>query len=43
LSLFFLGLGAGIVAGIVDVGSQWTSSLKNGVCQKEFWLNREQC
>lgn len=33
----------GIVAGIVDIGSGWTNSLKSGVCSSGFYLNREQC
>jgi chloride channel 3/4/5 len=31
------------VAGVVDIGSQWTSSLKSGFCYDGFWFNREQC
>jgi chloride channel 3/4/5 len=33
----------GIVAGVVDIGSGWTASLRSGVCPDAFWLNREQC
>jgi chloride channel 3/4/5 len=31
------------VAGVVDIGSGWTASLRAGVCRDAFWLNREQC
>ena len=41
--VLLIGIGSGIVAGVVDIGSQWTVNLKNGVCKDAFWLNREQC
>ena len=34
---------AGIVAGIVDIGSSFASSLRSGFCLQAFWLNIEQC
>ena len=43
LCVLMVSLGAGIVAGVVDIGSSWTTNLKSGVCKKAFWLNREQC
>ncbi len=38
-----MGLGSAITAGVVDIGSQWATNLKSGVCKNAFWLNREQC
>lgn len=28
---------------MVDIGVSWLSSLKEGVCRDQFWLNQEQC
>ncbi|VDN96011.1 unnamed protein product [Rodentolepis nana] len=33
----------GIFAVMVDIGVSWLSSLKEGVCRDQFWLNQEQC
>jgi chloride channel 3/4/5 len=41
--VLLVGLGAGIVAGFVDIASGFMSSLKVGICSKAFWLGREQC
>jgi hypothetical protein len=41
--VLLVGMSAGIVAGVVDIGSGWTYNLKTGVCRSAFWLNRDQC
>lgn len=41
--VFLVAICAGISAGFVDVGVQWMSNLRGGVCKDAFWLNKEQC
>nr|CDS26276.2 H(+):Cl() exchange transporter 4 [Hymenolepis microstoma] len=33
----------GIFAVMIDIGVSWLSSLKEGICRDQFWLNQEQC
>ncbi|VDN04505.1 unnamed protein product [Thelazia callipaeda] len=41
--VLMVGLAAGTVAGIIDIGARWMSDLKDGVCADRFWLDREHC
>lgn len=41
--VFLVGVAAGTVAGIVDIGEAWMKDLKEGICPQAFWLNKEQC
>lgn len=43
LCVSFVGLVAGYVAGIIDIGTGWLKDLKEGICPEAFYLNREQC
>ncbi|KZS08629.1 Chloride channel protein [Daphnia magna] len=43
MCLFLVGLVAGMVASIVDIGTTWMTDLKYGICPGAFWLDREQC
>ncbi|PAA61850.1 hypothetical protein BOX15_Mlig002140g1 [Macrostomum lignano] len=43
LCVGLIAIAAGLVAGIVDVGTAWMSDLREGICPGAFWLNREQC
>ncbi|XP_078601546.1 H(+)/Cl(-) exchange transporter 4-like isoform X1 [Branchiostoma floridae x Branchiostoma japonicum] len=43
LCVLFVGMAAGLFAGIVDIGASWMSDLKEGICPEAFWLNKEQC
>lgn len=43
MCLFLVGLVAGTVASIVDIGTTWMTDLKYGICPGAFWLDREQC
>ncbi|VDL94110.1 unnamed protein product [Schistocephalus solidus] len=43
LCVLLVGIAAGIVAAIIDIGSPWLSDLKEGICLDAFWFNRAQC
>ncbi|KAH8286162.1 hypothetical protein KR054_003538 [Drosophila jambulina] len=43
LCVLLVGIAAGCVAGMVDIGASWMSDLKHGICPPAFWFNREQC
>lgn len=43
LCVLLVGIAAGLVAGMVDIGASWMSDLKHGICPQAFWFNREQC
>ncbi|CAF0969969.1 unnamed protein product [Adineta ricciae] len=43
LCVLLVGLSAGVIAGVIDIGTNWISHLKHGICLNAFWLNREQC
>jgi len=43
LCVLLVGLSAGVIAAVIDIGTNWASHLKNGICLNAFWLNREQC
>ncbi|KAK2720092.1 H(+)/Cl(-) exchange transporter 5-like isoform X2 [Artemia franciscana] len=43
LCVLFVGLAAGTVASVVDIGTTWMTDLKYGICPEAFWLDEEQC
>ncbi|KAI1718411.1 voltage gated chloride channel domain-containing protein [Ditylenchus destructor] len=43
LCVLLVGLTAGAVAGVIDIGARWMSDLKDGICADRFWLDREHC
>lgn len=43
MCVLLVGLAAGCVAGVIDIGASWLSDLKLGICPQAFWLNQEQC
>jgi len=43
LIVFIVGVSAGFVAGVVDIGAEWMTDLREGVCMNQFWFNKEAC
>lgn len=43
LCVFLVGVFAGAVAGMIDIGTSWMSDLRFGICPEAFWFNQEQC
>jgi chloride channel 3/4/5 len=43
ICVLLVGLSSGLVAGVVDIGSNWMTHIKDGICVNAFWLNRAQC
>lgn len=43
ICVLLVGLSSGLVAGVVDIGSNWITHIKDGICVNAFWLNRAQC
>lgn len=43
LCVLFVGVTAGSLAGVIDIGASWMTDLKFGICPQAFWLNKEQC
>lgn len=43
LCVSLVGITAGAVAGVIDIGAGWMKDLKEGICHDVFYLNREQC
>ena len=41
--VLFIGIAAGLSAGIVDITTKWLSDLKLGICYESTFFNREQC
>uniref|UniRef100_A0A914EKK2 Chloride channel protein n=2 Tax=Acrobeloides nanus TaxID=290746 RepID=A0A914EKK2_9BILA len=41
--VLLVGITAGAIAGIIDIGARWMSDLKDGICADRFWLDREHC
>lgn len=38
-----IGMACGVAAGLIDIGAEWLSDLKEGICPRAFWLSRKQC
>ncbi|PAA72866.1 hypothetical protein BOX15_Mlig029836g1, partial [Macrostomum lignano] len=43
LCVGLIAVAAGLVAGVVDIGTTWMSDLRDGICAEAFWFNKEQC
>lgn len=43
ICVLLVGIAAGAIAGVIDIGARWMSDLKNGICADRFWLDREHC
>ncbi|KAL3110383.1 hypothetical protein niasHT_011821 [Heterodera trifolii] len=43
ICVLLVGLAAGAIAGVIDIGARWMSDLKDGICADRFWLDREHC
>jgi chloride channel 3/4/5 len=43
LCVLLVGVTAGTLAGVIDIGASWMTDLKFGICPEAFWLNKEQC
>lgn len=43
ICVLFVGLSSGLAAAIVDIGTNWMSNIKDGLCVNAFWLNKAQC
>ncbi|XP_057312951.1 H(+)/Cl(-) exchange transporter 4-like isoform X2 [Hydractinia symbiolongicarpus] len=41
--VFIVGVVSGFAAGVIDIGADWMSDLKEGVCSERFWFNKESC
>eukprot|EP01135_Chromosphaera_perkinsii_P005259 Nk52_evm9s328 gene=Nk52_evmTU9s328 len=41
--VFLVGLSTGFCAAFVDIGTDWLSDIKVGICKSSFWLNKEFC
>ena len=41
--VFIVGVFTGFVAGLIDIGADWMSDLREGVCAPQFWYNKESC
>ncbi|EGD78813.1 H(+)/Cl(-) exchange transporter 3 [Salpingoeca rosetta] len=38
-----IGVLCGVFAGFIDIGAEWLSDIKEGVCPRAFWLSRKHC
>ena len=38
-----VGVCTGFAAGAIDIGAEWMSDLKEGVCMEQLWFNKEAC
>jgi chloride channel 3/4/5 len=43
ICVLLVGLSSGLIAGIIDIGSNWFVHIKDGICLNAFWLNKPQC
>jgi hypothetical protein len=41
--VLMVGVAAGTVASVIDIGASWMVDLREGICPQAFWLNKEQC
>ncbi|KAL5112652.1 H Cl exchange transporter 3 [Taenia crassiceps] len=38
-----VGIAAGLIAALIDIGTPWLTDLKEGICLDALWFNRAQC
>jgi hypothetical protein len=43
ICVLLVGLSSGLAAAIVDIGTNWMTNIKDGICVNAFWLNKPQC
>lgn len=43
LCVLLVGVTSGMIAAVIDIGTNWLSDIKNGICPSAFYLNKEQC
>jgi len=43
LCVLLVGISSGLVAAVVDIGANWITHIKDGICVDAFWLTRAQC
>jgi len=43
LVVFIVGVLTGFAAGVIDIGADWMSDIKEGFCTNQFWFNKEAC
>lgn len=43
ICVLLVGLSSGLVAAVVDIGTNWLTNIKDGICVNAFWLNKPQC
>jgi len=43
ICVLLVGLSSGLLAAIVDIGVNWITHIKDGICVNAFWLNKPQC
>ena len=43
LALGIVGVTCGVIASMVDIGTDWATDLKFGLCRRGFWINRATC
>lgn len=43
ICVLLVGLSSGLAAAIVDIGTNWMTNIKDGICVNAFWLNKAQC
>ncbi|KAF0313157.1 H(+)/Cl(-) exchange transporter 3 [Amphibalanus amphitrite] len=43
LCVLLVGIVAGGVAGVIDIGARWMEDMRFGICPEAFWLNKDQC
>lgn len=43
ICVLLVGITAGVIAGMMDIGTYWLSDLKDGLCKEAFYMNKEQC
>ena len=43
ICVLLVGLSSGLAAAMVDIGTNWITNIKDGICVNAFWLNKPQC
>ena len=43
LLVFLVGVSSGLLAGVIDVGAEWMSDLKDGICVGNGWYSKDSC
>ena len=43
LVVFAVGALTGFAAGVIDIGAEWMTDIKEGICTEQFWFNKKAC